>query len=67
MLTKARQANPDDHAALASTRKQLALVCAARGEDPELIASERHSRLPLVLITVGVLALLAVLVIWLSS
>lgn len=37
LLATARQANPGDHAALASTRKQLALVCAARGVDPELI------------------------------
>ncbi len=40
-LVAARRANPDDHAALASTRKQLALVCAVRGCDPELIEALR--------------------------
>ncbi len=40
-LAAARRANPDDHAALASTRKQLALVCAVRGDDPELIEALR--------------------------
>ncbi len=40
-LIAARQANPNDHAALASTRKQLALVCATRGDDPELIEALR--------------------------
>ncbi len=41
LLTAARQANTGDHAALASTRKQLALVCAVRGEDLELIDALR--------------------------
>lgn len=41
LLKAARRANPDDHAALASTRKQLALVCAARQIDPELIEALR--------------------------
>lgn len=41
LLTTARRANPGDHAALASTRKQLALVCAARGVGLELIEALR--------------------------
>jgi hypothetical protein len=40
-LAIARAANPDDHAALATTRKQLTLVCHTRGDDPELVDALR--------------------------
>jgi tetratricopeptide (TPR) repeat protein len=40
-LEAARRANPDDHAALATTRKQLSLICVASGADLELIEALR--------------------------
>jgi hypothetical protein len=40
-LAEARRANADDHAALATTRKQLALVCAVRGLDAALVDALR--------------------------
>jgi len=40
-LEAARRANPDDHAALATTRKQLARICAAAGVDDALLEALR--------------------------
>ena len=40
-LDEARRANSDDHAALATTKKQLALVCALRGVGAELVEALR--------------------------
>ena len=40
-LTEARRANAHDHAALATTRKQLALVCELRGIGPEIVDALR--------------------------
>jgi class 3 adenylate cyclase/tetratricopeptide (TPR) repeat protein len=40
-LVEARRANTDDHAALATTKKQLTLVCALRGVDASLVDALR--------------------------